>query len=179
MPTSVVAKRYAKALFQLAVEQNVLDAVQADAEHLAGLLAHSEELAKITGPYLITIEGRKKNLRALFEGRMHPLLLRFLLFLSDKRRFEAIIDILEEFRALCDERKNILNIRIVSAQPLSQGQVDEISKRMASRFTKTIRAAAKVDPSLLGGFQVHVGDVVYDYSIDHLLDTLHRKLITA
>jgi F-type H+-transporting ATPase subunit delta len=127
----------------------------------------------------MTPENRKKLWRAVLGGKAEPLVLRFIEFIIDKGRNPTLAEIIEAFTRLYNEEKNILAVEIRAARELEQSQVDAITQRLTQRFSKTIKPTIKIDPSLIGGFQVRVGDVVYDYSINHQLDTLHRRLITA
>lgn len=180
MANAQVAKRYARALFELAREQGRLDAVYADLMGIATLFSERrEQIATLIEPYGMTPENRKKLWRAALSGKADPLVLRFIEFIIDKGRNTVLPEIIEAFTRLYNEEKNILAVEIRAAHPLEQRQVDAITQRLAQRFIKTIKPTIKVDPSLIGGFQVRVGDVVYDYSINHQLDTLHRILITA
>ena len=175
-----VAKRYARAVFELAREQGRLDAVYADLVEIAKLLAQRhEQIASLIEPYGMTPENRKKLWRAGLAGKAEPLVLRFIEFLIDKGRNPFLPDIIKAFVRLYNTEKGILAVDIRAAHVLEQRQTDAITQRLAQRFNKKIQASVTVDPSLIGGFQVRVGDVVYDYSINHQLDTLHRRLITA
>ena len=174
------AKRYARALFELAREQGRLDAVHADLMAIADVIGgRREQIMALIEPYGMTPENRKKLWRAVLGDKSEPLVLRFIEFIIDKGRNPALADMIEAFTRLYNEAKNILAVEIRAAHELEPRQVDAITQRLTQRFGKKIDATVKVDHSLIGGFQVRVGDVVYDYSINHQLDTLHRILITA
>ncbi|HEY8241497.1 MAG TPA: ATP synthase F1 subunit delta [Kiritimatiellia bacterium] len=179
MANTQVGKRYAKALFQLAQEQGRLDAIHTDLGELAKLLETSVEFKALTRPYAISVTHRKELYASALEGRVDPLILRFLQFIVEKGRAQHLAAMIDSFNQQFNAARNILAVRIVSAHPLEQRQVDEISVRLQARFHKEIKATAEVDPSLLGGFQVRVGDMVYDYSINHQLNQFHRMLITV
>jgi len=180
MANAQVAKRYARALFELAREQGRLDAVYADLLNIAALFAERrEQIQSLIEPYGMTPDNRKKLWRAALNGKAEPIVLRFIEFIIDKGRNPLLVDIIEAFTRLYNEEKNILAVEIRAAHVLEQRQVEAITQRLAQRFGKKIQEKVKVDPSLIGGFQVRVGDVVYDYSINHQLDTLHRILVTA
>ncbi|HEY8241049.1 MAG TPA: ATP synthase F1 subunit delta, partial [Kiritimatiellia bacterium] len=118
MPTTLAAKRYAKALFQLSVEQGLLDTVHGELHQVLELQQNSKEYADLASHRVITVEGRKKNIRLALEGRVNPLVLRFLLFLAEKHRHDIFADIVGEFDGLFNEAKGILDIRVISAHPL-------------------------------------------------------------
>jgi F-type H+-transporting ATPase subunit delta len=173
------AKRYAKALFDLAVEQGEVDGVREDLAGLRELLAASPDLAGFLANYLLPPERRRETLQALFAGKAHPLLVRFLLFLEARKRMPVLADVFGAFDALYDERQGIARVTVASAQPLTPAQREEIGTRMKRRLGREIRLRETVDPSLLGGLQIKVGDLVHDYSVETQLQRLRARLLAA
>ena len=162
------AKRYARALFETAREQHCLEAVHADLVQIATLIEeHRADIMVLIEPYGMTLEGRKKLWRAALQGKAQPLVLRFIEFIISKGRNPLLADIIEAFIRLYNDEKGILSVTIRAAHLLEPRQVEAITQRLAQRFGKKIEATTTVDRSLIGGFQVRVGDVVYDYSINH------------
>ena len=179
MPHSPAARRYARALFELSQEQGRLDAVQAD---LAEIRRHADAggaLAPLLDPHALTAERRSAAWRALLQDRADPLTLRFVLFLVYKGRGGLLGDVIRDFDEFCHEARGIQPVEIISARPLPEDQVRRIAERMAARLDKTLAPTVRVDASLLGGFQVRVRDTIYDFSLNHQLDNLHRTMLTA
>lgn len=179
MAHAPAAKRYAKALFELAREQDHLEAVYADLSELAKLLERRADYMALLSPYEQSSENRTRVWSSVLEGKADPLVFRFVKFLLHKNRVQILGEIIGHFNALYHEAAGIVAVQIVSAHPLSDEQVAAISEKFGSRLGKKIKPSLETRPSLLGGFQVRVGDVVYDYSIDHQLNLLHRKLVSA
>ena len=179
MARSQAARRYARALFDLAAQENRLDAVCADLIGLGELLETSPDLARFAGNYVIPSDRRAATLRALFEGKVDALTLRFLLFLESKKRMGLIKDVVGAVIALHDERSGVLEVKVISAKPLEPGQFAAVSRRLEDRFGKRIKASTGVDPQLLGGFLVQVGGRILDYSVETQLQTLNRNLMQA
>lgn len=173
------ARRYARALFDLAVEQGRLDAVQADLDAVDALARAEAGLAAFLGNFSIGQDRRIQVLGALFEGKIDPLAFRFLVFLEAKRRLPLLPDIALALRGLADEQRGILKVTIRSAQPLAADAQAALLAQLERKFGRTIKAEMEIDGSLLGGFQVRVGDRVYDYSIETQLQALQRKLAFA
>jgi F-type H+-transporting ATPase subunit delta len=179
MAQARAARRYARALFDLAVDRGELDGVREDLAGLRGLLAASPELVAFLADYLLPAERRQSTIRALFEGRAHPLLARFLLFLEDRKRMAVLPDLFDAFEQMYDERKGIARVTVVSARPLTAAQRAEIEARLQRKLGREIQMRETVNPALLGGLQIRVGDLVYDYSVETQLQRLHRRLLTA
>lgn len=179
MANPKAARRYAKAVFDLARDEGRLDAVRQDFAALNQLLAASPELRDFLRNRLIAAARRVQILGQLFEQQIDRLALRFLLFLEEKRRLALLPEILTEFERLADAAAGTVAVSLISAQPLDAAQVRSICDRLRSRYGKDVRATQKLDPSLLGGFQIQVGDLINDFSIETQLQALHRKFVTA
>ncbi len=177
MTHSKAARRYAKALFLLAVEQHKLDAVQTDLQSAAVLLEGSRELRAFLGNYLLAPAGRSQVLAELFErqGRAEPLLTRFVFLLEEKKRLALLPEIVSAFSEMYDRERGILRVRLTSAQPLAEDQVSRIVARLRQQHGKDIRPTLRVDAALLGGFVVQVGDQVRDLSLETQLQRLQRQ----
>lgn len=179
MPRSPAARRYARALFDLAREQGRLDAVASDLAGLARLGEHREDYEALVGAHALTQDQRRSLWRGMLEGRADPLTLRFALFLVHKNRAGLLAEIIREFRALYLQAQGIVAVDIVSARPLPEDQRRTVSERMEKKLGRKVEATLTVDPSLLGGFLVRADDTVYDYSVHHQLEQLHRRLVSA
>lgn len=173
------SKRYARAVFELAEQQQKTEAVCTDLLSIGGLLGQSEELARFIGNLVIPSERRAQTLHALFGGKVDELTLRFLMFLESKRRLGALPGIIAHVGRLYDDRLGVLNAEITSATPLDGEQFGAICRKLENKFNKKIKAVASVDPRLLGGFIVQVGGTIYDYSIETQLQSLGKKLASA
>lgn len=179
MTYTPVALRYARALFEYAREQHRLDAVLADLQELGRRLLDSPEVERLTRPLGLTPTERALAWRHILEGRADPLTLRFILFLIDKGRIAALHAIIDAFEHMVCESRGIEPIEIIAAQPLDEARTQQIADRFARRLGRRIQPTVSVNPALLGGFQVRVRDTIYDYSLTHQLDNLHRAMLTA
>ena len=179
MASTKAAKSYAKAIFALAGETDKLDRVCGDLRALAQLREQSSELKDFFSNPLITAERRSEIIKKLFSEKLDPLTVQFLLFLESKRRLAHLADICEEVEASYYEFKGILRVQMTAAKAPESDQVEQILQRLRDRFSKEIELAVEIEPELLGGFQLQVGDTVYDSSIRTKLLTFQQKLINA
>ena len=173
------AKRYARALYALAREEERLEAVREDFANLHRLLEECDDFAAFVENPLIPREKRTAIFRELAGDRADPLTLRFLAFLDSKDRLGELGRIGAIFSRLYQDEFNILQIEITAAFPLDEGQLLRICERFAEKFDKTIHHTTAIDPALMGGFKVRVGDTIYDNSIHTQLETLRRQLLSA
>lgn len=179
MKTSKAARRYARAIFQLAVEKKAEADVRADFQALATLLRESPEFANLVHDPAHHVHQQQEALQKLFKKQAHPVVLNSLLFLASRGRLAELPFICEHMETLHCERHAILRARIDTAAPLDEDQLGAIRERLEKRFGKTVEAATQVDPTLLGGFKVHVGDSVLDFSIRTQLQRLRKSMINA
>lgn len=179
MTNSTAAKRYAKAVFSLARESDKLDQVREDLQALETLLEQSVELQQFLLNPLVTLERRAKILKALFGHKLDPLSVRFLLFLDDKGRIDELAGICGCFEAAYYELKGILKVKMRAAKAPESEQIREILQRLGKRYDKEIELDVEIEPALLGGFQLQIGDMVHDSSIRTKLLTFQQQLINA
>lgn len=175
---SKAAKRYARAFFQLTSEQEELDDTRQDMLALRDISSRSADFQQFIKNPVLPSDQQKTVLQSLFEAA-HPSTLRFLQFLVDKKRLGDMTSICDFFEQFYCAKNNILKVTITSASPLDEEQLSVLQERLESRFNKTIEAIAMLDPTLLGGFRVKVGDTIHDYSIQAQLKRLREQLINA
>ena len=173
------AKRYTKALFDFSIEQNKLDVIRSDLTELKCLLGEADEFAAFVADPLISPEQRRSVLEKLLGGRADPRTLNFLYFLDEKGRLDLLDEICSIFDHFYLDHQGILKVEMITASALNSEQISQIKLRLQARFGKEIEAEVELDPNLLGGFKVRVGDTIYDYSIATQLDVLRQQLINA
>ncbi len=164
-PLAPVARRYARALYALAVDTQVTEAVRSDLASLRRSLHESPELAAFAGNYLVPHGLREKALSALFAGRVAPLTWRFVRFLESKRRLGLIDDMARAYEADEEARRGIVQGTVTAAIPLDAGRVQAVAQGASARTGKTVVLSSITDAAMLGGFRLQIGDTVYDYSL--------------
>lgn len=179
MQPGKASRRYARALFLLAEERELLDPVQQDLQQLAALLQASPDLVRIITHPLLPTPRRQAALDALFQDKLQPLTRTFLALLDEKGRLKHLTDICEAYARLFRDRRGIEQAEITSATEMESGQLEQIRGRLETRFGKTVELLARVDASLIGGFRIRVRDTVIDYSLATRLRTFEQQLINA
>jgi F-type H+-transporting ATPase subunit delta len=179
MSGSTAARRYAKALFELCLEKSKEDAVKADLQQLVSLMSTSPEWASFVEAPFGAVEKRAQTLEETLRGRVQDLTLQFLAFIDSKRRLNLLVDIAGEWLRLYDETKGYLRATAVTVRPLEKRQMDELTVRLSRRFGKNVILSTQLDPALIGGMKVHVGDQVLDYSAETQLQRLKKRMIYA
>ncbi|MHB2153255.1 ATP synthase F1 subunit delta [Calditrichota bacterium GD2] len=171
-----VAKRYTKAIFQLAQENNILEQIEQDFLLLSDLLRQSDELDQFLANPLIREDKKMEALEEMVGPKANPMTKNFLRLLAAKRRLRVLPAILENFRQMMLEYRNIVEGEVVSAVELDESQLAAIKKRLEEMWGKNVKLYPRVQPDILGGFVVRVQDVVIDNSIRLQLNKLREKL---
>lgn len=174
----LVNTRYAEALIDVTEEKNSTDKVLNNLVQVLKLLEENREFYSFLLDPQIQKESRKEAIIKVFEGRIEQEVVNFLMLLVDKERFENIRGIVEEYFRLADERKNILNMTIISAFPLEDVQINRIKEKYKKLYNKTdVKAKLIIDKSLIGGVKIQIGDKVIDDSIKGRLLCLKEALL--
>jgi len=174
---SRVAKRYAKALFELAEEQKVLEKVYADLLAVAKTVKDSDELQTLLINPLVNESDKLRVLDRVFSERFQNLTRTFLKLLADKRRLSELQEIVDKFHRMMLDHKNQVEVQLISAIDLERPVVEKISKQIQQIIGKEVLVNERVEPSIIGGFVVKVEDLVIDNSIRSQLNRLRDQLI--
>jgi F-type H+-transporting ATPase subunit delta len=172
---ATVARPYAEAVFRTALEQNALGPV-AEGLALVAAIAHDEQMHSILLNPKVSAQQKKDIFDAAAGGRLHEIVKRLAALLIDNHREVLVGSIDEQFAALKHEHERILQARITSAQPLTDAQRDDIVAALEKRFGKKIEAELDVDPELLGGARVKIGDQVIHASVRDALAQMAAAL---
>ncbi|MCX6368682.1 MAG: F0F1 ATP synthase subunit delta [Armatimonadetes bacterium] len=173
-----VSRRYAAALFNQAKATNTLKETSADLAHVAEALVGNAALARMIGHPLATVSRKKMVLDAAFSKAVSPATLGFLSLLADKRRMDLLADAKTEFDALVRAHNNVVSASATTAVPLSAAQLAALEKALEARTGKDIELTTSVDPSLMGGILVRIGDTVLDGTVKGKLERLREQLLT-
>ena len=175
MADSRIAARYAKSLLDLARERGQVEEVTESMRALKVAVENRDFRVLLASP-VITTDKKQAVIRAITAG-YDEITSKFLAIVTSKRREEAIPAIVEEYLRQYRELKHISVVRLTSAAPLSDASVEAIkAKLIAGGLTETtIQLQREVDPSLIGGFILQVGDKLYDASARAKLATLRKE----
>jgi F-type H+-transporting ATPase subunit delta len=174
-----LARRYARALFQAALNKNVAAEMQEDINSYIKLDKKDSSLADfLLSPQMLTSDKIALTHKAL-DGRVQALFIDLLLLLVDKKRFDHVNEIFEAYTAIYEEYCGILNAKVVSAIPASDTQLTALRTMLERETDKTIRLTEVVDPSIIGGLVVYLGDKVIDGSVKFQLESYKKTLRQA
>ncbi len=173
-----VASRYAKSLIDLAQEQGNLEAVKQDMEQFVAVMYANKELQAVLKNPIMKQDKKRNILDALFEQKIHPSITAFFHIMVRKGRAGILYATAREFIREYNEVKRIVHATVVSAVALSANNLDALRKVIAGEINAEVVLRNNVDPSLIGGFVVNVGDKQIDASIAGKLKKLERHFET-
>lgn len=176
MILSGVAKRYAVALFNAAVKQDIAEQIQEDLASFIELLKTNKQFTGFLKSPEILTEYKKQVIVDTLGDRTAGLFVKFLLLLIDKKRLINILDIADAYRQLYEQLQGILEARIVTAVELDADLEQKTVEKLELETGKTIRIRKTVDPAIIGGMIVILEDNIIDGSIRHQLDEIRKSL---
>ena len=172
---STVARPYAEAAFRAALEKNALAPV-AESLALVAAIARDEQMHSALGNPSVSAQQKKDLLAAVGGERLGMELKNLVAILVDNHREVLLGDIAEQFDELKRGHEKVIRARITSAHPLDDAQRAEIVSALEKRYGRKIEAELDVDPQLLGGARVQVGDQVINASVRDALAQMAAAL---
>jgi F-type H+-transporting ATPase subunit delta len=173
-----LAQVYARSLFEVAREQGTLDVLREQLGQFADALDRHRELAMFFfSPYFSTKEKQEGLGRLLEEA--DPIFVNFLELLIENHRMPVIFRLRQEYERLWDEENRTLPVQIISAIELDSATTESLGRTIGERAGRKVQLAARVDPDILGGVVVRVGNSILDASIRGRLEQLRRQVASA
>lgn len=178
MSEAVVAKRYAEALFQLGTEKANLDQLAEELRIVRDVFNNKDFFTFLKHPR-VNNEKKKQLLEEAFQG-LQANVVNTLKLLVDRQRVDITPSIIDHFIEKVNDAKGIAEASVFSVRELSDTEKEELQQGLAKRFNKnTIKLTNVVDPSILGGLKIRIGNTIYDGTISGKLTRLERRLVTA
>ena len=173
-----IAQVWARALFEVAKERDLLDEVRDQLGAFADAVNDKRDLAVFFfSPYFSTEEKKDGLKRSVTDA--DPVLMNFLEALIERHRMPAIFRIRARYDELWEDERDLLPVEVTSAIELDQATVGSIGKRIGEQTKRTVELSSKVDPDILGGIVLRVGNVILDASIRNRLEQLRKQVAQA
>jgi F-type H+-transporting ATPase subunit delta len=178
---SGVAGRYARALFELALDAKSVDAVKADIEKFDAMIAESADLNRLVRSPVFGAEERSRALAAvLAKAEIGGLTANFLMFVTANRRLFSVGDMIRDFRKLVAKWKGEVTAEVTAAETLSDAHLEAIKSALKSiTGEKTVDLHVKIDPAIIGGLMVKLGSRMVDSSLRTKLNAIKHAMKEA
>ena len=175
MTQLTIARPYAKAAFNVAKEDNAVAAWQEQLTLLAAVAAHDDVKSLLRHPQ-ITQTAMADWVIDFAKSDFSEHMQHFIRLLVSYRRFNVMPEIFELFKQLRADDEKLADVKVVSAMPLQDAQMDALTKKLSQRFQRDVRLHCDVDANLIGGMVIRYEDTVLDHSVRTQLTTLHQTI---
>jgi F-type H+-transporting ATPase subunit delta len=173
-----IAEVYARALFEAGRDDDVLDRVHDELGQFADALDDERNLQVFLFSPYFSSEEKKEGIRRIVSDADERLL-NFLELLAERHRMPALFRIRRIFDGLWAEENRLLPVTVTSATELDAGLVDEIGERIQEQTGRKVELSSNVDPDVLGGLMVRVGNMVLDATVRNRLEQLRKQVAKA
>lgn len=172
------AYRYAKALMDLALEQDKVGGVEKDMRLVLDTIQENESLRDVLRSPTLTGSDKKNALKALFKSSQ-SLTMELFNLLATNKRIGILKEVAQQFIILFDQMQGQEIATVVTAVPLNKDLEGKILKKLQEISGKEVTLENEIDENLIGGFILRVGDLEYNASVSGKLEKLERKLLST
>lgn len=175
----LVARRYAVALFETGIDLSKVDEFYKDLQGIKGTIELDSRLIDILSHPKIRDGEKKSMLEELFKSSVEKETMNFLYILVDKRRQGNILEIIDEFNTLYKDHKGIVDVVAITAVSMDPKAKEDLSQSLSKKLKKEVNLVNQVDPSVLGGVFLKIGDKLIDGTVKGHLDSMARTIVSA
>ena len=179
MPELSVTRRYAQALFDTAQRSGTVEKIEQDLDTIEAALRTTPLLMRVLRAPTISRDRKKQLLRQVFGASVTSLTMRFLYLLVEKRREVILPYVNTEFKQLSYRFRHILPVTVRAATRLTAEERQRLTQALAAKTGQTIDLHEEVDPSLMGGAVLRLGDTIIDGSVTGYLRRLRQRMLAG
>lgn len=172
----LVAKRYASALFDIAFEEQTYEKIKDELNFILDCLKSEPQLYQLLKSPLIAIQEKKDIIFSIFNNRVSQEVFNFLRIIIDKRREGHIEAIVNEYQALADRVKNKVDAVAITAVPMDKQDLLKLQANLSMSSGKNVQLQNQIDPTVIGGVLVKIGDKVIDGTVKSRLAQMQEQL---
>jgi F-type H+-transporting ATPase subunit delta len=172
-----LARRYARALIDVATEGADPAALRQELQYAARLLRENAELRAALSHPAVGAERKRGIVEGVWPGRASVILRRLLLLLVERGRLEIIETVASEYGRLWNDQRGVASAEVASAVALDARQHEAITGGLRAALGRGVEVGVSVDPQILGGLRVRVGGVTYDGSVRNRIEALRSRLL--
>jgi F-type H+-transporting ATPase subunit delta len=176
MKSTKAAGRYAKALLELALDQQKIEVIENNMQQIISVATEAHDFQVFLSSPLIKVDKKLEVIKSIF-GNFDALSISFLEMVATNRRESLITEIASAFLAQLKEHRGIVPVTIISAKPLDAQTKAQITSKISASIKGTLEITENLDESLIGGFIVRMGDHQIDASVSNQLNRLKQELV--
>jgi F-type H+-transporting ATPase subunit delta len=172
----LVIKRYATALFDIATEENKMQQYELEVQTIVKALGDEPDFTGILQNQKITLDEKLKVIEKVFASQVSASIVGLMALVVKKGRQQFLIQILQTFLELVKKQKGILKASVTSAVELKAEQIEKIKSQLENGTKSQVEMETVVDPSIIAGLVIRVGDKVVDASVQGKMQALKKQL---
>lgn len=172
-----VAQRYADGLFELAKQENKVEIYMEQVQLLLDTMQQNPDLKYIFQSIKISKEEKRNFVEKIYKNSVDHYVLNFIKLMIDKGRSNYLTDVYTCFITLCEEELGIEHATIISARKLSEADINTIGNTLVSKTNKRMIIENKIDPSVIAGIKVIMGNTVTDITMKTKIETMRNQLL--
>lgn len=177
MTEDTVALGYAQALYEIAADKGITDQVGQELQAITYLVEGSKDLEKLLFHPTVSADKKKRLFECLLSGDSSDLIKTFLFLLIDKRREKLITVLFASYRSISRKVKGIVVAEVQSTIQMTDDNLDKLKSTLEKLLSKTVEIETLIDPKILGGLVIRIGDKLIDGSVRSKLSGLKKKLM--
>lgn len=170
------AKRYARALYEVAAGKNSVNPVMDDLKAAAAVIAEQKDLETLLNHPNIDTSAKTDLLKQIFAGKLSDTVVNTLVLLVERKRSELIPVVYAQFVKIANEALGRAEATVYSAKALTAEESVAVAAKFTNLTGRTIQVTNIVDPGLIGGIKVRIGDKLYDGSLSGKLERMEKVL---
>ena len=174
-----MAKKYARALYNVAVQQENVKKVSNRINYIANVMKAVPEFSQLLQTYRVSTENKITILKNVLKDNVSSLEIELISDILEHNNILILPDIAKHFEYLVETDSNLVNMAITSATELSEEEVEHIQSNIESQLNKKVDVRTEIDKRLIGGVRLRVGNIVIDNTISRRLDMLKNTLTQA
>ena len=173
----LISKRYSDALVELTKSTSLsYDKISSELVIVANTLSQSQDLNDFFNNPIISTEDKKDVIEKVFSNEIDPLMVNFLKVIVDKNRFSAFSEITSAFKEAVDKSNNISRVTVTSAVNLSDDAKNRLKNKLEEKMHKTVTLDWEIDPKIIAGLVIQMGDNIIDTSLKNKLEDLSKNI---
>ncbi len=177
MSNGTLAARYAQALFDAAEEQQITADIAEQIDMIFMQMEENEAFKDLMSGRGVSAPRKKEMLEKVYDGALHPYVRNFLFLLLDKNREGIIEDSLEAFRGLYRKKLGVVTATLTTAKPIDKEDEEKLTASLKKILNSDVVIKKEIDPSLIGGAVINVGDLLIDGSLKSELRHMREELM--
>jgi F-type H+-transporting ATPase subunit delta len=179
MKEEILARRYARALFEIAQERKLLEKIRVELHDFAAMLEENEAFANFFRSPEHSRAAKRAAVEKIFQDRYSNVFFNFLIVLIQKARHNAIAEIVKAFDELYDRFARRTRALAITAVPLDAKLADDLKASLAKNLNKQVDLENQIDPSILGGIVLNIDGKVLDGSVKQQLERLRAQFLSS